>query len=181
MNPDTINLITAIGAVATPILLAIFSVIGWRLRQKVERRIELDNQLREDRIAIYNDIIEPFVILLMTDAAWTQDRKNKGKDKNQFAMSKMLSLDYRRRGFQLSLMGSDDVVRSYNLLLQLFYDQRTSGNSVPESYLVEMLQRLGNFLLNIRRSMGNEATELEAWDMIEWWMADAKKLRDSNA
>jgi hypothetical protein len=177
MSFTAIELITAIGAVATPVLLAIFSVIGWQLRRKVERRIELENQLREDRIAIYNDIIEPFVILLMADAAWAQDKKNMGKNKGNVATQKMLSLEYRRRGFQMSLMGSDEVVRSYNELLQYFYDRAEEPSNPSSDVLVEMLELLGNFLLEIRRSMGNEDTKLEAWDMIEWWMADARKLR----
>jgi hypothetical protein len=181
MAAPTVDLIAAFGAIATPILLAVLSVVGWQLRRKVERRIELENKLREDRIAIYNDIIEPFVILLMTDAAWSQDRKNRGRKKNDVAVGAMLSVDYRRRGFQMSLMGSDDVVRSYNRLLQFFYARANTPDSPSNETLREMLELLGKFLLEIRRSMGNEGTELEAWDMIEWWMADASKLRESAA
>ena len=175
MSATNIQIVTAIGAIATPILLAILSAVGWQLRRKVERRIELENQLRGDRIAIYNDIIEPFVILLMTEEAWSQDKKNKGRNKNKAAIQQMLSLEYRRRGFQMSLMGSDEVVRSYNALLQYFYGQ----SDKPENFsLPDVLLLLGEFLLEIRKSMGNEMTQLEAWDMIEWWMKDARALRE---
>lgn len=172
-----VDLITAIGAIATPLLLAALSFVGWQLRRKIDRRIELENQLRSDRIAIYNEIIEPFIIFLMSDAAWEHDKRNKGKDKFAVATAKLLSLDYRRRGFQLSLMGSDSVVRAYNELFQLFYKQGADDEALSNDRLVEMLERLGDFLLEIRRSMGNEATTLERWDMIDWWLKDARQLR----
>jgi len=99
------------------------SAIGWKVKSKFERQIELENKLRDDRVEIYNKILEPFVILLMTDAAWQTDKKNKQKDKNVVATSQMLSLDYRRLGFKMSLTGSDGVVLAYNELMQYFYDE----------------------------------------------------------
>jgi hypothetical protein len=64
-----LDYLTAIGSVATPVLVLILTGIGWRFRQRVERRLALEEKLREDRIAIYNDILEPFIILLTSDAA----------------------------------------------------------------------------------------------------------------
>ena len=57
MSAETVRLITAIGAIATPVLLAVLSVIGWQVRRRVERRIELENQLRKDRVEIYRPLI----------------------------------------------------------------------------------------------------------------------------
>ena len=48
----------------------------------------------------------------MSDAAWQSEKRNKGKEKNKIADSQMLSLDYRKVSFKLSLIGSDDVVKS---------------------------------------------------------------------
>ena len=64
-----IDYFTAIGSVATPILVVILSAIGWKLKSRLDRKLDLDNKLRDDRIATYNRILEPFVILLMSDAA----------------------------------------------------------------------------------------------------------------
>ena len=36
---------------------------------------------------------------------------------------------------------------------------------------------LGKFLLEIRKSMGNEATKLGNWDMLAWLLTDIKKYR----
>ncbi|WP_028486519.1 hypothetical protein [Thiomicrorhabdus chilensis] len=176
-EPNWIDYVTALGALSTPVLVIILSAIGWKLRKGIERKIELEDKLRDDRVNIYNQILEPFVILLMTDTAWGMDKKNKGKDKNNVAISQMLSLDYRRLGFKMSLMGSDSVVRSYNNLMQYFYSKGDDIENPNESDLKEMLGLLGTFLLEIRRSMGNEATDLDNWDMLEWWMTDARRLR----
>ena len=72
-----IDYLSAIGSVATPILVLILTAIGWKLRQSIERERALEDKLREDRINTYNLILEPFIILFMTDAAWAMDKTNK--------------------------------------------------------------------------------------------------------
>ena len=173
-----IDYFTAIGSVATPILVVILSAIGWKLKSRLDRKLDLDNKLRDDRIATYNRVREPFVILLMSDAAWAKDKRNKNKDKNEVALSKMLSLEYRESGFKLSLIGSHSVVRAYNNLMQYFYNtpQLSGGDNID--HFKQGLELLGVFLLEIRRSMGNEATTLSHWDMCEWWMSDTRKIKD---
>jgi len=172
-----IDYLSAIGSVATPILVLILTAVGWKYRQSIERRIKLEEKLREDRIDIYNAILEPFIILLMSDAAWQSDKKNKNKDKNQIAIDQMLSLDYRKVSFKLSLIGSDDVVRSFNNLMQYFYNQSGNRQNPEAGKLREMMSLLGTFLLEIRKSMGNEATKIDNWGMLEWFLTDARKLK----
>lgn len=173
---DLLDYLTTLGSVATPLLVIALGGIGWKIRSQMERRFDLEDKLRSDRIEIYNEIIEPFVILLMSDAAWAHDKKNKNRDKGDIAIAKMLSLDYRRLGFKLALMAPDDLVRSYNNLMQYFYNLQDHEEQ-PESFLTDMIKLLGGFLVEIRKSMGNEATELDHWDMVEWWMSDARKLK----
>ncbi len=76
-------------------------------------------------------------------------------------------------------MGSDSVVKAYNNLMQYFYNMQEPDAKPSENMLKEMLELLGDFLLEIRKSMGNETTKLENWDMLEWWMSDARKLRNA--
>ena len=175
-----IDYITAIGSVATPLLVIALSAIGWRVKSSIDRKTDLENKLRDDRVEIYNQILEPFIILLMSDAAWEQDKKNKNRDKIEFATNKMLTLEYRRLGFKLALMGSDAVVKSYNNLMQHFYNMEENNPAEGEKSLKETLELLGTFLLEIRKSMGNEATGLDQWDMCEWWMTDARKIKSRN-
>jgi len=173
-----IDYVVAIGSIATPILVLVLTAVGWKARASVERRIELENKLRDDRIEIYNQILEPFVILLMSDAAWESDKRNKNKDKNDIATNKMLTLEYRRLGLKLSLMAPDTVVKAYNNLMQSLYGMEESQAHKKDSFLIDMLELLGTFLVEIRKSMGNEATKLDHWDMCEWWMKDARKLKN---
>ena len=46
---------------------------------------EVEYQLRGDRIGIYKEILEPSVKLLIPDAAWQSDPKNKNRDESQVA------------------------------------------------------------------------------------------------
>lgn len=169
-----LDYIVAIGAVATPILILVLTAIGWKLRQSAERERDLEDKLREDRINTYNIILEPFIILFMTEAAWSRDKANRGKDKGNFATEKMLTLEYRKYAFKLSLIGSDAVVLAYNDLVQFFYSQGEI-TAPTEEQMKKMMSLLGKLLLQIRRSMGNETTKLSHWQMLEWFMQDARK------
>jgi len=168
---------TAIGAIATPILVAVLGAVGWRLRTRLERQAELEDQLRSDRVEIYNEILEPFIILLTTDAAWQADPKSRKRDKNQVAQEIMLSVAYRKKAFQMSLVGSDSVVKAYNDLMQFFYQRGDGSQPTQSDDLKTIMKLLGGFLLAIRQSMGNESTKLDSWDMLEWFMTDARKWR----
>lgn len=175
---DWLDYVVAIGSIATPIFVLALTAVGWKFRSSVERKMELDNQLREDRIEIYNQILEPFVILLMSEAAWAKDKRNKNKNKNDFAANEMLTLNYRRLGFRLSLLAPDPVVLAYNNLMQYFYNMGDNPPNDPDhGFLKDVLKLLGTFLVEIRKSMGNEATKLDHWDMCEWWMKDARTLK----
>ena len=172
-----VDYLVAIATVFTPILIIIFSAIGWKYRQSIERKLKIEEKLRDDRIEIYNQILEPFIILLMSDAAWSSDPKNKNKDKIKIATSKMLSLEYRKNSFKLSLIGSDSVVMSFNDLMQHFFQTAENNSTNSSDTGKKTISILGNLLLEIRKSMGNESTKIDNWGMIEWFITDAKKYR----
>ena len=187
MPKELLEAITVIGAVATPIILSLLAAVGWLLKNSIEKsqdrqqtqsaRIrELEGKLREDRIETYNALLEPFFLLFTTEAAFAQDPKYKGKKKDELAIAKMLSVEYRKVGFKLSLVASDDVVRAYNRLMQFFYhdDGDASAIDVKASVWVKLLADL---LLKVRKSMGNEATSLDSWEMVEWFMKDASQMK----
>lgn len=48
---------------------------------------------------------------------------------------------------------------------------------MDESRVRVLMGLVGNLLLEIRRSMGNDATELDQWSMLEWFITDARKFR----
>lgn len=175
-----LDYVVAIGTISTPVLVLVVGAIVWKYRQSIERKIRLEEQLRDDRIEIYHQILEPFIMLLMSDAAWTSDPKNKNKDKTKLATIKMLSLEYKKTSFRLSLIGSDSVVSAYNDLMQYFYS-RADTSSTSSSDIRDMICLLGGFLLEIRKSMGNEATEIDNWGMMEWFITDARAFREGGS
>lgn len=177
-----LDYLSAIGSIATPILVLALTAVGWKYRQTIERQMRLEEKLRDDRIAIYNQILEPFILLLMTEAAWQTDKKNRNKSKDDIATAQMLSLEYRQASSKLSLMGSDNVVSAFNALMQYFYNQADQAGGEPSlDKLKDMMCLLGKFLLEIRKSMGNETTKLDHWSMLEWFLTDARKMRASDA
>ena len=177
---DWIDYVVAVGTVATPLLVLALTAIGWKFRQSIERKIKLEEKLRDDRIEIYNQILEPFIILLTSDAAWVSDPKNKNKDKQKAVMSKMLSLEYRKVSFNLSLIGADPVVISFNNLMQYCYNLPKDNPTNSSGDNKQIMSLLGAFLLEIRKSMGNESTKIDNWGMLEWFITDIKKFRDGD-
>ncbi|MGM7449403.1 hypothetical protein ACP7H9_12900 [Idiomarina sp. ST20R2A10] len=187
MDNEAFELIKSISVIATPFLLAVIGGFGWVIKQKVEsnqsrldsqraRISELEDKLREDRIKTYNALLEPFFLLFTSEEAFSLDKKFKGKDKNNMAMSKMLSVEYRSVGFKLSLVANDEVVRCYNKLMQFFYHTEADARPlmIKTSHWIALM---GELLLEIRKSMGNKESELDSWEMIEWFMSDADKLK----
>jgi hypothetical protein len=168
-----LDYLTAFGAAATPLLVLLLTGIGWKFRKTVDRRLELEDKLREDRIKTYNLILEPFNLFLMGKEAWENDKQNKNKDKDAYAAGKLLSLDYRNAAQKLTLIANDDVVLAYNDLMQFFYSQ-AGQPSLTSDRLKIILELHGKFLLEIRKSMGNEATKLNHWQMLEWFINDIR-------
>ena len=179
-DKNWIEYVVAVATVLTPVLIVILTAIGWKYRQSIEHKFKIEEKLQDDRIEIYQQILDPFIILLMSENAWLSDPKNKSKDKNRVALSRLLSVEYRRISFKLSLIGSDAVVISFNELMQYAFHMSEDGKNATDSGK-EVMSLLGNLLLEIRRSMGNEATKIDNWGMIEWFITDARKYRDRNA
>lgn len=185
---DLLETISAIATLATPILLLFLGGIGWLIQNRIQsskakeeiqtaRIAELEGKLREDRISIYNALLEPFFLIFTADAAFAQDPKFKNKNKNELAFAKMLSVEYRQIGFKLSLIANDSVVRAYNQLMQFFYHTESDERSI-EVKTSHWIALMGTLLLEIRKSMGNEGSSLDQWEMIEWFMLDAHKMKE---
>lgn len=182
-----LSTVVAIATVVTPILLVLLGGIGWFFQHRIQRsqtreegqaaRIrELEDRLRDDRLATYDAILEPFFLLFTSDAAFAQDPKFKNKDKNTLAVSKLLSVEYRKSAFKLSLVANDSVVRAFNRLMQFFYRLEADPQSVEDKTRA-WLALMGDLLLEIRKGMGNEASTLDRWEMIEWFMKEASEVR----
>jgi hypothetical protein len=193
-SKSVLDVFVAVATVANPVLLLVLGGIGWWIKKRVEenqkkqvaqeardfaqlaRIKELEDKLRDDRIATYNALLEPFFLFFTSEATFAKDKKYKGLNKNELAASKMLTVEYRQVGFKLALVANDEVVRAYNKLMQHFYHLE-GDSSLSDGRIVQWLALTGELLLEIRKSMGNESSGLDGWEMIEWFIQDAPALR----
>ena len=174
-----IDIITLIN----PVLLAALGYWIWKLQRRLERREELEDKLREDRMQIYYDVVRPFMTRFKpkTASRWQsgddsrQEKPDDGKQddpsRDQEQQMFLASDEYYWSAFRLSLIGSDGVIRAYNDLFQHLYHVKEDGG-------LRYASLLGTLLLEIRKSMGNEATEIDNWEMLEWLIMEARKLRE---
>lgn len=188
IEKSLLDTICAIATLVTPVLLLVLGGIGWLVQNRIGasqarqetqavRIAELEDKLREDRIATYNALLEPFFFMFTSDAAFAQDPKYKNKKKDEIAIARMLSVEYRLVGFKLSLVANDSVVRSYNKLMQFFYHTEQDGRPL-EAKTSHWISLMATLLLEIRKSMGNQSSALDRWEMIEWFMQDALKMKE---
>jgi len=147
-----------------PIVGGLLGVLGWYLRSSVETiRIEKE-KLQDERRQIYTQILEPYIRIFA-------GAKNPRETKK--AISQITSFEYRKASFELSLMGSDDVVRAVNELIQhTFRLERDGASSRPE----ELLIYWGRVLIAIRRDLGGTGTKLTEIDMLKVHIKDIDQL-----
>ena len=145
-------------SLAAPAVGLIGGVVGWFLKDRVESRRAAEERLRQDRVKAYSEILDPIL------AAFIDPESNQGPG----GIQRMASPEYRRNAFQLSLIGSDQVVNSFSDFLQLLYHSDNSG----EFDLARGTKALGKLLLEIRKSIGNTNTTLNEKDMMRWLIKD---------
>ena len=165
--------------ILTPILVALFGLVIARQNRNAEKRQAVEQQIQPDRIQVYRDVLEPFLIMFVPEAVWEREQKNnpefQGKTKEEVVEEKMLSTRWVTQSINMSLIGSDAVVSSFVDLMTtarvspLQQDTSdTSNNDLP----VELMRQMAQFLLEIRRSTGNEGTNLRHWDMLRVVVSD---------
>lgn len=173
--------ITAVGSITTPLMLLVLTGMGWLIKSSIdhveaqrERAYKIEEQLREDRLKVYSDILKPFILVFTNNEAFQDNKAYEGKTQTQIVKESIISVEYRQAAFQLSLFASDSVIKAYNDLMQLIYhkDEQDLTRSM------NMLRLLGKFLLEIRKNVGNEGTTLDNFAMLEWMISDMKDMRD---
>lgn len=112
----------------------------------------IEEKLRDDRRKIYLQILDPYIRLF-------SDTSDKGKLN---AIKKVTSYEYKKTAFELNLFGSDDVVKSYNKLLMHMFEVDETGDQKPNV----LWPLWGEFLIEVRRSLGNKNTKLKELDML---------------
>lgn len=92
------------------------------------------------------------------------------------ALASFRGYPYRKTVFDLTMFGSDEVVRAYNAMFQHIYKSETAGQ-----YPRELMRRWASVLLAIRKGGGNPDTTLDEWDMLTATIKDIETLRNPPA
>jgi len=153
-----------VNAIGPSLLIVVGGVITWLIKSKIEELRTAQRRLTAKRLKIYSGILEPYIQIL-------HDIKS-GKDGTGAAIRRILSLEYRRTAFELCLMGSDEVVRAYNDLMQWSFKMGKSDDPDTKGFI----RLFARFLLAIRKSVGNRGTRLEEIDMLRWMINDIETL-----
>lgn len=158
---------TIIIAVLGPILLTIGGLITWFFKSKREDTLIAEEKTREFKIKTYETLLEPFITVFTFTL--NENQKQKG-------INKLLSLDYRKAAFNLTTFGSDEVVKSYNNIMQAFFNIKSEDFADDdEEYAVIMLTYLSDLLLNIRKDLYTKKTDLVRSEMLAFMINDIDK------
>ena len=158
---------TLIIAFASPILLTIGGLITWFVKSKKDDLLLSEEKSREFKIKTYEVLLEPFITVF----AFAIPAEEK-----QIGIDKIKSLEYRKAGFNLMTFGSDDVVRSFNKIMQAFFSIKITDFEDEEEYALIMLTLISDLLLNIRKDLYTKKTDLMRSEMLESMITDIKKF-----
>ena len=145
------------------LLMLLGGIVTWLIKSRIEELRTVEEGLREERRRIYSEMLDPMIRMF-------SDRSEKNMEK---IIKKIQSYDYRKTAFNLNLIGSDDVVKAYNELMQYTYNL---GESPKEKKAKEMIHLWGKVLLEIRKSLGNKKTKLNELDMFRAMITDIDRL-----
>ena len=164
-------------AVLAAVVVAWIGASNRKALAQSERRANIDAQLSDKRQKLYSEVLEPWVIAITPDVVWNTDPATKGKDKQQLVQKAMLNMRYRQAMFQLTFVGTDEVVEALNDLMQHFYKAEANPQQQADRGR-ELAKLLAGLLFAIRKGAGNDETRLDKWSMLEPFMNDAREQRD---
>ncbi|MBU2536534.1 MAG: hypothetical protein KKD83_10300 [Chloroflexi bacterium] len=151
-----------------PLLVLIGGVVGWVIKSRTEELRAVEERLRGERRRIYGEILDPYIELFAN---------LKQEDEGRASIEeKIISKDYRKAIWELGLLGSDEVVRAYNGMMQYFFNLGSNGKQD-----IRVTVRLwGKLRLEIRKSLGNKNTKLDELDMLRGEIIDIDKFLDKS-
>ncbi|MDP2541166.1 hypothetical protein V1T75_11635 [Tenacibaculum sp. FZY0031] len=163
---------TLIITILSPILITVGGLITWFFKSKREDTLIAEEKTREFKIKTYETLLEPFITVFTFTLK--ENQKQKG-------INKLLSLEYRKAAFNLTTFGSDEVVKSYNNIMQAFFNIKAEDyedEGEGEEYAVIMLTYLSDLLLNIRKDLYTKKTDLARSEMLAFMINDIEKHKN---
>lgn len=157
-----------INFIITPFVAAAVGFAVWYFQTRIEEIRRTQDRLNDNQRTVYFEVLEPFI---RTFAGVNNPKET------QKALKQVLSVDYRKTAFEFSLIGSDDVVRAFNSMMQHIYSMEHN----PERQSTILMRLWGELLLAIRKDVGNFKTRLTAKDMLRNQIKDIDEYFDSQS
>ncbi len=155
---------TLLQYVYAPALLGIGGFVAWLIKTKTEELRSAQTKLHEDRLKIYEDIIEPYIGILGSSNPHGQAK----------ALKTITSEAYRKTTVRIALFGSDKVVKAWNKLMQHHY---TAKEDDTDSGFIG-IGLFAEFLLEMRKDLGNKNSSLGRLDMLRGVIKDIEEHKD---
>jgi hypothetical protein len=139
-------LILVFGSILTLLIISTLE----RRREREEKRREREEKLKDDLQKICPDILEPFENLFYDP-----------RDTNE-VLRKISSDEYKKTADLFRIIAPDEAFNVFKkILIQLYEPELNTKNNHEE-----LLRMVGGLYLEIRKSLGNEKTEIEVSDMV---------------
>lgn len=146
-------------SLSVPILLAFLAGVGWMYRHEREKRDEIERKLSDTKFKVYNDLIDIFIGVL---------QEQKQKQKSTINERKIIStLQSAQR--QLLMYGSDDVLGEFINFMEFCYAGNTDIHKMMKIY--------SNFLIAIRKDMGNKHSKIKNHDILRMLITDYQNIK----
>ncbi|OAA19508.1 hypothetical protein [Kosmotoga sp. DU53] len=143
------------------ILVIIGGAVGWFIKARIEEIKNIQEKLREERRKLYVEILSPYIKIFSNP-----DNVNQ-------AIKEINSVNYRKISFKFNFVGSDEVIRSLNSLMQYIYNVE-SGKEEQDH--IKLFTLWGKLLLEIRKDLVNKRTKLNEFDMLKSMIKDIDEL-----
>ncbi len=146
---------------AVTLLIGAFTT--WLVQKNLQEKRDIERRLAEKRHELYMGILDYYI------------RAITGTDDAQKLRETAFSYEYKKKGFELVLIGDDRVIKAYNELLDYSTALEEDDKSDNEYEILKLFARL---LREIRKSLGYKHTTLTDVDIIRPFIKDAEKLRE---
>ena len=168
--PDTTDFEIWIN-LATPVMLAVFSIIAWRYKQALQRRVNKEEQLNEELFELYDKVLKPYLLIMGSNQERDTNKKPRGKSKEEVAMDLIRKPAYQEAMFKLTLIAPHYVVSALNDFHAHFRKIEVGAKGTPEQP-EESIRQLGKLLRAIRKGFGHDFTPVRDLDMVKWFIRD---------
>ena len=150
--------------VITSTVAIVAGIIVWFLTSRFALLRREAEKLKETRKEVYLAILKPHIEVL---SSVKKPKDPKSQKTLNSIIQKMNSVDYRMQWTELKLIGSDEVVKALNNLMQSAY---ASNDPQIEQKGIEFLKLWGTLLLAIRKDLNTTGkrfkTKLSNTDML---------------